>query len=179
VARPAYLVLGRVVRAHGVRGELKMLATAPEWAPFARLRRLWLGPVGGPYRAYEVEAARGRGSAVLLKLAGVESPEAAAALVGQEVAVPREEAPPPPVGTFYHYDILGLEVVQGERRLGAVRAILETPAHDVYVVQGPAAEWMLPATQSFIARIEPAAGRIEVRAEADVDGLLAGGEEAP
>ncbi|MFB3818955.1 MAG: ribosome maturation factor RimM [Candidatus Methylomirabilales bacterium] len=177
--RPGYLVLGRLVRPHGVRGELKLLLAAAPWEPFAGLRRLWVGPPGGPYRPFDVEAARGREPAVLLKLGGVDSPEDAARLVGQEAAIPRAEAPPAPEGQFYHYDILGLEVVQGERGLGAVREILETPAHDVYLVQGPAGEWMLPATRAHIAAIDLAAGRIELSPEADVPGLLAGGEEAP
>lgn len=176
--RPDYLVVGRLARPHGVRGELKLLVIAAAWEPFAGLRRLWVGPPGGPYRPYQVEAARGREPMVLLKLEGVESPQDAARLVGQEAAVPRSEAPAPPEGQFYHYDILGLEVVQAGRGLGTVREILEMPAHDVYVVQRPAGEWMLPATRTHIAAIDLAAGRIELNPEADVAGLLAGGEEA-
>jgi 16S rRNA processing protein RimM len=179
VARPGYLVLGRVVRAHGVRGEAKLAVSAPSWQPFASLPRLWLGPPGGPYRAFEVEGARVGQAAVLLKLAGVDSAEAAAALAGWEVAIPREEAPAPPEGTFYHYDILGLEVVRGGEALGRVEEILETPAHDVYVVRGPAGEWMLPASRAHIRRIDPAAGRIEMQPEADVRGLMGRGEESP
>jgi 16S rRNA processing protein RimM len=179
VERPGYLVLGRLVRPHGVRGELKLLVAAAPWEPFSGLRRLWVGPPGGPYRPYHVEEARGREPMVLLKLEGVESPEDAGRLVGQEAAIPRAEAPPPPEGQFYHYDIVGLEVVQAGRPLGEVREILEMPAHDVYVVQGPAGEWMLPATRTHIAAIDLAAGRIELSPDADVAGLLSGGEEAP
>jgi 16S rRNA processing protein RimM len=176
---PGYLVLGRVVRPHGVRGEAKVVASAPSWQPFAALPRLWLGPPGGPYRAFDVEGARTAAEALLLKLAGVDSPEAVAALVGWEVAIPREEAPPPPEGTFYHYDVVGLEVMHGGQALGRVAEILETPAHDVYVVRGSAGEWMLPATRAHIRRIDPAAGRVEVQPEADVRGLIEGGEESP
>lgn len=177
--RTGYLILGQVVRTHGVQGEVKVIPLAAAWQPFGSLRRLWLGPPGGPYRPFEVEAQRARAGAVLLKLAGVESPEAAAPLVGWELAIPREEAPAPPEGAFYHYDILGLEVVCEGEALGRVQEILETPAHDVYLIRGAAAEWMLPATRAHIRRIDLAAGRIEVHPEADVPGLIAGGEEPP
>jgi 16S rRNA processing protein RimM len=162
MAGPGFLVLGRVAKPHGVRGEVKVIAFPSTWAPFHALTTCWLGPPGGPFDPYRLEADRERGRSVVLKLAGVDSPEAAAALVGHDVAVPRAEAPDPPPGTYYHYDILGLEVVDAHRSLGSVREILETPAHDVYVIQGPAGEWMLPATRMHIRRIDLEARRIEI-----------------
>ncbi len=176
--RPGYLVLGRVVRTHGVRGEVKVVPLAP-WEPFRVLPRLWLGPPGGPYRAFGVEGQRMAAGAVLLKLSGIDSVEAAAVLVGSEVSVPRTEAPAPREGVFYHYDILGLVVVHEGQALGEVTEILETPAHDVYVVRGDAGEWMLPATRVHIRGIDVAAGRIELQPEVDVPGLLTGGEAPP
>jgi 16S rRNA processing protein RimM len=114
---------------------------------------------------------------VTLKLVGVDAPEAVAPLLGHEVAIPRAGAPPPPDGTFYHYDILGLEVVSGDRALGSVGEIVETPAHDVYVIQRGSGEWLLPATRVYIRRIDLAAGRIELQPSADVAGLGADQEE--
>jgi 16S rRNA processing protein RimM len=178
MARPGNLVLGRVVRTHGVRGELKVAPLA-RWEPFRALARLWIGPPGGPARAFAVERGRAAAGAVLLKLSGVDSVEAAATLVGSEVTVPRPDAPAPPAGSFYHYDILGLAVVHEGRGLGEVAEILETPAHDVYVVRGDAGEWMLPATRAHIRGIDLAAGRIELQPEVDLPGLVAGGEAPP
>jgi 16S rRNA processing protein RimM len=110
----------------------------------------------------------------VLKLAGIDSPETASALAGCELAIPRAEAPQLPEDTFYHYDILELEVVLGERALGTVREILETPAHDVYVIQGALGDWLLPATRAHIRRVDVEAGRIELDPTADVAGLIAG-----
>ena len=173
MGRPDYLILGRITKAHGVRGEVKVALYADQWAPFRGLVRCWIGPQGGPFRRVEVLAsAEARGS-VVLKLAGIDAPEAAAPLVGHEVAIPRAEAPPPPGGAYYHYDILGLEVVGAECTLGTVREILETPGHDVYVICGPAGDWLLPATRVHIRRIDLAAGRIELNPAADVAGLAA------
>lgn len=174
MAQPGFLILGRVVRTHGVRGEVKMACFADSWGPFRALRRLWLGPPEGPFHPLELEGAREHDRAVVLKLAGVDTPEAAAGLVGCEVTLPRAEAPPPPEGAYYHYDILGLQVLEGERGLGTVCEILETPAHDVYVVRGPGGEWLLPATRAHIRRIDLTAGRIEV--EPGMDLAASGGE---
>lgn len=173
MARPDYLVLGRITKVHGIRGGVKVVLYAESWAPFRGLDRYWVGPPGGPYRAAGVQVEAERGRSLALKLTGVDSPEAAAALVGHEIVIPRADAPPPPDGAFYHYDILGLDVVAGARKLGAVCEILETPAHDVYVIDGPGGEWLLPATRAHIRRVDLGAGRIEVDPGADLAGLAA------
>ena len=177
MAQPGYMILGRVVKAHGVRGEVKVALVAESWEPFRTLGRCWLGPPAGPYQPFRLERGQGCGREVALKLGGVDTPEAAAVLVGHEVAIPRGEAPALPEGTFYHYDILGLQVWEGDRPLGSVREILETPAHDVYVVQGPTGEWMLPATRAHIRRIDLAAGRIELEPWVDLVTQTSGGDE--
>ncbi len=177
MAQEGYLVLGRVIRPHGVRGELKVVLFAESWEPFQSLSHCWLGPPGGPFQPFTVEHGRGRKQALVLKLGGVGSLEAAAGLAGYELAVPRAEAPAPPAGSYYHYDILGLEVVEGDRPLGSVCEILETPAHDVYLIRGPAGEWMLPATKTHIRRIDLAEGRIEIQPGTDLVTSTLGGEE--
>jgi 16S rRNA processing protein RimM len=177
MGRPDYLILGRITKAHGVRGEAKVVLYADDWAPFRGFPRCWVGPRGGPFRSFGIEAGNERGRTVTLKLEGVDTPEAVAPLLGQEVAIPRADAPPPPEGAFYHYDILGLEVVSGDRALGSVREIVETPAHDVYVIKRETGEWLLPATRVCIRRIDLAAGRIELEPSADVAGLGGGDRE--
>ncbi len=162
MAPPGYLILGRIVKLHGVHGEMKMAAFVERWAPFRGLTHVWIGPRQGPLRPVALAECREGHGGVILKLQGVDSPEAAARLVGHEVSLPRQQAPDPPEGEYYHYDILGLEVVGGEQALGTVREILETSAHDVYVIQGPVGEWLLPATRAHIRRIDLAARRIEI-----------------
>jgi 16S rRNA processing protein RimM len=173
MARSDYLILGRIAKAHGVRGEVRVVLYADGWTPFAGLSRCWVGPPGGPVRPMEIRAVVESGRRVTIKLAGIDSPEAAGSLVGNEIAIPRSDAPSPPDGAYYHYDILGLAVVAEGRALGVVREILETPAHDVYVIDGPAGEWLLPATREHIRHIDVAGGRIELAPDADLTGLAA------
>ena len=178
MAQPGYLILGRVVKPHGLRGEVKVACFADSWEPFRTLSRVWLGPPEGPLRPFRLECDRGQERTLVLKLAGVDTPEAAVSLVGCEVTVPRAEAPPLPEGAYYHSDILGLEVVEGDRPLGTVREILDTPAHDVYVIRGPVGEWMLPATRVHIRRIDLAAGRIEIEPGLELVSATSEGEES-
>jgi len=179
MTRPVYLTLGRIVKVHGVQGEVKVACFAECWLPFQTLEHLWVGPPEGPLRRFKLEAGREHGRDAVLKLEGVDSAEAASGLIGQEISIPRTEAPAPPSGAFYHYDILGLLVVEGERPLGSVREILETPAHDVFVIQGPTGEWLLPATHAHIRRIDVAAGRIEIEPMTGLVSPSSEGEESP
>src|SRR5574342_391166 len=119
MARPDYLTLGRILKVHGVQGEMKAACLTEPWLPFQTLAHLWVGPPEGPPRCFKLEAGRKQGREAILKLEGVDTPAAASRLIGQEVSMLRAEAPAPPEGHFYHSDILGLLVVEGERALGS------------------------------------------------------------
>jgi 16S rRNA processing protein RimM len=168
-----FLVLGRILKPSGVHGEVKMTSWADNPALFRNLTECWIGPSDGTRRRMAVEAVRVQGRSAFLKLQGVDSLEAAEPFAGSEVAIPRAAAPELPDGSYYHADLLGLAVTDGKRPLGEVVEILETPAHDVFVVRAPAGEWMLPATRMHIRRIDVGARMIEIE---PMEGLI---DEAP
>jgi 16S rRNA processing protein RimM len=82
-----------------------------------------------------------------------------------DLQVRLEDAAPLPEGVYYHWQILGLQVVteQGES-LGELVEILETGANDVYVVRdAEGRERLLPAIRSVVAQVDEQAGRLVVR----------------
>ncbi len=178
MAEAAPLLLGRIAKPQGVHGAVKIAAYVDDWAPFAGFSQLLVGRSGGPFQRRAVETLHLNGRTPVVKIEGIDSPEVAREWGGAEIAIPRAEAPPPPAGTYYQYDLLGLRVEAAGRVLGTVGDVLETPAHDVYVVRTTRGEWMLPATRSIIRRIDLAAGVIEVDPAADLAGLSADGEDA-
>ncbi|HXF83021.1 MAG TPA: ribosome maturation factor RimM [bacterium] len=159
---PPLVVVGRVIRPHGVRGEMRV---APDTDFPERLTMLGQAVLIVEERTepVRIEAVRRAGDAVLVKIAGIDTPEAAARWRGAALAVPRELAAPLPAGRHYVGEVLGLRVeTEDGDALGTVAEILRTPAHDVYVVRG-AREILIPAIASVVLRIDPAAGRIIVR----------------
>ena len=177
--KPGHVLVAEVGRAHGVRGAVQARLLADSWEALGRPTTLYLergggGPPGGTRpvapRPVTVEWVQGGGGGrLILKLEGVETREAAAALAGCRLGLPRAAAPPLPEGQYYHYDILGLAVVDavGED-LGRVAEIVPTGANDVYVVRGPRGEWLLPALHRMIAAVDLEAGVIRVRDVADL-----------
>lgn len=165
---PPLVVVGRVIRPHGVRGEMRVLPETdfPERLPMLVQAILVAEDRSEPVR---IEAVRRAGDAVLVKVAGIDTPEAAAPWRGAVLAVPREVAAPLPEGRHYVFDVLGLSVeTEGGEVLGTVEEILRTPAHDVYVVRGRR-EVLIPAIASVVLRIEPAERRMVIR---PIPGLL-------
>jgi len=97
---------------------------------------------------------------VLLKLEGVDTVEAAAALRGRIVSVRRDDAALAE-GRVFVADLLGLPVFDGGREIGKLQDVLTMPAGDVYVVKGER-EYLIPAVPAFVEQVDPDAGRIVV-----------------
>jgi len=153
--KQTYLEAGQIVNTHGVRGEVKVQpwADGPEF--LLDFDTVYLD--GEPRR---VEAARPQKTMVLLKLEGVDTVEAAAALRGRIVSVRRDDAALAE-GRVFVADLLGLPVFDGGREIGKLQDVLTMPAGDVYVVKGER-EYLIPAVPAFVEQVDPDAGRIVV-----------------
>jgi len=120
--------------------------------------------VGEEHAAYAVRRARVHESQVLLTLVGVDDRDAAEALRGQWIYVAIEDALPLGEGEYYHFQIVGLQVITAEgEALGRVSEILPTGANDVYVIQGPRGEILVPALEGVILNVDLPNGRMIVR----------------
>ena len=108
------LVVGRVVKAHGVTGEVVVEVRTDDpdnrFAPGTRLRARPSG--GGPERAYVIDTAREHSGRLLVRLAGVTDRGAADALRGNVFVVDSEELPPiDDPDEFYDHQLEGLRVL--------------------------------------------------------------------
>ncbi|RME50363.1 MAG: 16S rRNA processing protein RimM [Caldilineae bacterium] len=168
-AEPDFLVIGQIVKPHGVRGEVlvKVLTDFPE--RFETMQTVLVGKVGAG-RRYTVESRRWHKGMVLLHLKGIADRNAAEILRGLYLQIPIAEAMPLEPGVYYHHQLLGLAVLTDDGTLlGELVDILETGANDVYIVQGPQGEILLPATEEVIRTIDLNAGQMIVHL---LDGLL-------
>lgn len=153
-----YLQTGKIVSTHGVRGEVKLLpwADSPEF--LLQFDTLWIGG-----RAYRVESSRVQKTCVLVKLAGIDTVEAASALRDQVVSIDRADAQLPQ-GSIFIADLLGLPVYDGETPIGRLTDVMSTPANDVYVVKGEdGQERLIPAVPEFVLERNVDEGYIRVR----------------
>ena len=162
------ILLGRVTGAFGVRGDVKLESWTEPRAQIFRYQPWILRSANGVER--ELRGAKGRdtGKHVVATLPGCDDRDAAEALRGTEILVPREALPPPAPGEYYWVDLEGLRVVTLEGvDLGEVSHLLSTGANDVLVAQAER-ERMIPFVQPDVVRsVDFDAGVVTVDWDAD------------
>ncbi len=101
---------------------------------------------------------------MLLKLDIVSDRNQAEQLRGREITITPEQVSPPPQGSYYHFQVLGLDVHSEDgENLGKVHEIIETGANDVYVVQLEGRRDMLiPALEDVILGVDLEEGSMTV-----------------
>lgn len=160
---PVFLVVGRLRRPHGLRGELIMevLTDFPE-----RLRPGIRVMVGDERRQLRLRTVRSNDTTLLVSFKDLETPEAAAELRNQLVYVRAEDRPPLPEGEYYHHQLIGLRVVDEiGKHIGDLSQIIDTAgANDVYVIRtGQGKEVLVPAIQDVILEIDLDRGEMLIR----------------
>ena len=162
------VLLGRVLGAFGVRGELKLESFTDPKSAILRYQPWTLRDAQG--RERELAQARGRDTAkgLVAMFPGVEDRDAAEALRGSEVYAPRSALPPPAPGEYYWVDLEGLRVVNLEGAdFGIVSHLFATGANDVLVAHGER-DRMIPFLEpDYIKSVDFDAGVVTVDWDAD------------
>lgn len=130
---PEFLIVGRVRKAHGIRGELVVepITDEPD-AIFAPGRRVLMGTPAGDVsrdrRELHMETVRPMGAGLLVKFVEVPDRTAADLWRGRYLLVPAAEVPPPDEDEVYIHDLIGMDVVlvSGEP-VGRVDEVFELP----------------------------------------------------
>lgn len=161
------VVVGRIGRAHGVKGELTVDVRTDEperrFAPGSSL-----ASERGPL---EVVAARRHSGRLLVRFLGIDDRTAAEALTGVvvEADVDPDETPDSDE-EFYDHQIVGLRVVSADgATIGTVESVSHLPAQDLLTVRTDGGEVLVPFVEALVPEIDLDAGTLTV---ADVPGLL-------
>jgi len=152
--------VGRIITPHGINGLVQAERISDNPLRFCSGEELFL-PEGNSL-ILEGKPGRHKGR-LLLKFKGVDDRNAAEALRGKELFIPEDKLPPLPEGCYYQYQLIGLQVFQGEKNLGSITQVLDYSANDIYVVKTPEGkELLLPALKSVVSNIDLEQGRMEV-----------------
>jgi 16S rRNA processing protein RimM len=169
------LVVGRVVKAHGITGEVVVdVRTDDPWGRFAAGTSLRARARDKTERTYVVSSMREHGARLLVRLDGVESRDAADALRGSLFIVDTAELPAiDDPDEFYDHQLEGLRVrtVTG-RDVGTVGEVLHTAGGELLSVrpaEGAGTEILVPFVAAMVTSVSVADGLIEIDPP---DGLL-------
>lgn len=151
---PKYLLIGEVLRPHGIMGEVKtkILTHYPE--RLSRLETVYLAPSADSTKVteYSLESVRMHQGYALLKFKGINDRDQADLLRQLVVMVAVGDAVPLDEGEHYLYQLVGLTVqTEAGETLGTLTEVLETGANDVYIVDSSRyGEVLIPATSETI-----------------------------
>lgn len=147
--------IGRVIKAHGVRGEMKVEPLSDFSERYENLNSVRLELADGIVQSFNVDNARFRDGVVVLKLQGIDNRESAAALRGAYVSIGIDEVVPLDENRFYFFQLEGLNVVTVDgSKIGTVLRIEQYPAHNVIVVKTETKTIMIPAIKEFIVNVD-------------------------
>ncbi len=149
--------IGRVHRSFGLQGEIVIHPASDRIQRFNHLKSLTIVQQGEPVSTLTVETIKIRNRTVVVKLDGIESREAANALVNASICIPESESVRTSDWEFFHHDLIGMRVVDiSGTRIGTIMDILTTGANDVYVIEDTHGnESLIPAIRDVVKLVDP------------------------
>ncbi|NKB21304.1 MAG: ribosome maturation factor RimM [Alphaproteobacteria bacterium] len=158
---PNRICVGRIAGAHGVQGLIRVNSYTEEPMDVAAY-----GPVTDEdgERMFELEAKRMAKTQVLVRIKGVMDRNAAEALRGVRLYVPRDVLPPPEDDEFYWEDLVGLaaETVDGTS-LGKVLSVQEFGAGEMLEIgKRDSGTTLVPFTRDVVPQVDLQAGKLVI-----------------
>ncbi|MBQ9760087.1 MAG: 16S rRNA processing protein RimM [Clostridia bacterium] len=172
--KQAYLECGKIINTHGFRGAVKLENRTDSPEVLAGLSRVWFREKDGSYRPCRVLHASVQKQFVIATLEGISDEESANRLRETLIYAAREDIPVEE-GSHFIVDLIGLPVKDADTGalLGEVKDIDTRGVRDLYIVKNERGEFMVPAVEAFIVRIDPD-DAVYMR---PIAGLLDGGAE--
>ena len=149
-----FIEAGEIVTTHGVKGEVKILPWLDSPEDLCDFDRVRIG-----LKDYEVESCRVQKTCNLVKLAGVDTMEAAQTLRGKKVLLYREDIDDE---VIFAAELIGVKVFCDGNEIGKITDVLDYPGNKVYVVKGEK-EYMIPAVKAFILDTDMETETMQVR----------------
>ncbi len=172
-----HLAVGRILGAHGLRGEVKVESHTDFDSRFAAGQQLL---VGEELLLAEIASSRPHKGIFLIHFAEVTSRFGAEELLNEWLYIPEGAAMELDADSFWVHDIVGLKVqTESESRLGEVADVLFTGANEVYIIRPEPGvnrdrDLLIPALEEVVRAVDIEAGTLTVRLQ---PGMLEDGGE--
>jgi 16S rRNA processing protein RimM len=166
---PESVTVGRVLRPHGVRGEVvvEVLSDVPD--RFARGSRMQGIREGRPPVPLEVAAGRAHKSGAVVRFEGCEDRDRAEELRGLWLEIPRSQVPAAEPGTYYQYELVGCRCRVAGEELGRVVEVVEDGGGLLLIIEGEGEgegetgrRIPVPFVREFLREVDVAGARIEL-----------------
>ena len=166
-----FICIGKTSGCSGIKGVLKITPFTEYPERFLKLKRVYLFNERNSLFAlnpkdefeFKIEKCEVTHSHITLKLEGINSKEEAAEFVHYEILIPEDERLSLPKGKYFHYEIIGFEVYNGNDFLGKLEKIDNYGSHDLLNVKNTdGKEILIPYRDEFVKKIDADKKRIDV-----------------
>ena len=149
-----FVLAGEIVTTHGIKGEVKVMCWLDDPEMLCDFDRCLIDG-----KEYEIEQCRVQKTCNLVKLAGIDTMDAAQAMRGKKIQLYREDIDDE---VIFADELIGMEVYAEGQKIGKIREVLDYPGNSVYVVKGEH-EYMIPAVKAFILDTDMEANTMQVK----------------
>jgi 16S rRNA processing protein RimM len=164
------LLMGKVVRPHGIEGALRIKSYAQSEDSFLNAGTVFLRSSSGETREYAVASVRPHKNTFLIKLEGLNTLEEAEKYREATILIKRDSLPREEDDEYFWHDLIGLEVyLRGGEYVGTLKHIIPTGSHDIYVVQEGRSEVLIPAIHEVVREIDLVNNKMII---SEMEGLL-------
>lgn len=159
-----YVDLGRVVKTHGLKGEVSVAVAADLPFDLPEGLDVWFVPPPAAVRSGRIEGVRPGPKGPLVKISGVDTIDAAHGICGTQMLAKRADIPDEWFEEEDEFEAEGM-TVRDEKRgvLGEVVETIITGANDVWVVDGPYGQVLIPVIDDVVLDIDETDGVIQIR----------------
>lgn len=159
---PETVTVGRVLRPHGVRGEVVVEVLSDVPARFQKGSRVTGVREGEPPLPLTVAAGRVHKTGAVVLFEGYEDRDRAGELRGLDLEIPRAEVPKARRGTYYQFELLGCLCRDRGAELGRVAEVIEDGGGVMLIVEGEGRRIPVPFVKEFLRRVDVARGVIDL-----------------
>ena len=159
MGKNGFLPIGKIVGAHGIKGNIKAYSYAESLSFFEPGSLILIINPKGVETYYKIKWIKPHNRFIIISLQGIEDRNSAESLVGSELFIEQSKLPELEDGSYYWVDIIGLTVfTNDDQYIGRVESIISTGSNDVFVVKDPrnklSGETLIPALESVVLEID-------------------------
>lgn len=161
--------VGKIVGTHGIKGAVKVLPCTDNWDRFNELDRVFLSDRDKTVKAH-IETYFKHKNIAVVKFKEWNNINSVKGYKDFEIQIPVSERPDLPKGSYYHDEIIGLNVYNDNGDyLGQIGDIYQTGSNDVYLLKSDDKDYLIPAIKEVIKQIDIADNKMVIK---PIEGLL-------
>lgn len=149
-----WIALGVIARPHGVRGEVRVHPFNPDSELLSRGEEVFVRREAEDPRPVSLVSVRPGPRAWLVRMRGVETREAADALRGAQLCVPRASLPELEEGEYYYADLIGLRAFERGKPIGEVVDVLDYPSVECLKIRSADGFLEVPMLPPWLDRVD-------------------------